>query len=92
MNKRLKFLDRYLTLWIFIAMAVGITIGYCFPSVSVTLGNMSSGSTNIPLAAGLLLMMYPPLAKVDYGLICIDSKRTACLKNENPRKNPGTCW
>lgn len=69
MNKRLKFLDRYLTLWIFLAMAAGITIGYIFPSVSTTLGNMSSGSTNIPLAAGLLLMMFPPLAKVDYGLL-----------------------
>jgi ACR3 family arsenite transporter len=69
MQPRLKFLDRYLTLWIFAAMAAGILIGKMFPSVSGIIGSWSTGSTNILLAAGLILMMYPPLAKVDYSLL-----------------------
>ncbi len=68
-NKRLNFLDRYLTLWIFAAMAIGVGIGYLFPSVSSAINNMGSGTTNIPLAIGLILMMYPPLAKVNYAKI-----------------------
>ena len=65
-RKKLGFLDRYLTLWIFIAMGIGIGVGYFIPSSSGFINSFSSGSTNIPLAIGLILMMYPPLAKVKY--------------------------
>lgn len=66
MNKRLAFLDRYLTLWIFLAMLVGVGIGYFIPSSKNVLSTFQSGSTNILLAVGLIVMMYPPLAKVKY--------------------------
>jgi ACR3 family arsenite transporter len=69
MQPKLKFLDRYLTLWIFLAMALGIFFGYFFPNISNITDSLSIGTTNIPLAVGLILMMYPPLAKVDYSLL-----------------------
>lgn len=69
MQIKLKFLDRYLTLWIFLAMLFGVGLGYFFPDIPNVTNSLSIGTTNIPLAIGLILMMYPPLARVNYSLL-----------------------
>ena len=68
-QKKLSFIDKNLTLWIFIAMGIGVGLGYFVPNISEVINAMSRGTTNIPIAIGLIIMMYPPLAKVNYSLL-----------------------
>lgn len=80
MRKRLGFLDRYLTVWIFTAMVLGIGIGYLFPGFASQLSALNTGITHIPIAIGLVVMMYPPLAKVDYNQMgLVFTKKTPLL-------------
>lgn len=78
-RKKLGFLDRYLTGWIFLAMGIGVTLGYLFPSTTSFIQSFSKGTTNIPLAIGLILMMYPPFAKVKYNRLAEVFKNTRVL-------------
>ena len=78
-NKRLSFLDRYLTIWIFMAMIIGVAIGNFYPAFAETIDSAGNDGTNIPLAIGLILMMYPPLAKVNYRLLPKVFKHTRIL-------------
>ncbi len=78
-TKSLSFLNKYLTLWIFLAMILGVMLGYFLPSASKVLVSLEQSGTNIPLALGLILMMYPPLAKVNYSLLPTVFKNTKIL-------------
>ena len=79
MKKHLNFLDRFLTLWIFLAMLIGVGIGYFIPNSADLINSFSRGTTNIPLEIGLILMMYPPLTKVDFSKIPIMFKKPKIL-------------
>lgn len=78
-SKKLSFLDKNLTLWIFVAMAMGVGLGYFIPSLPNVINSFNSGPTNIPIAIGLIIMMYPPLAKVNFALLPKVFKNTKIL-------------
>ncbi|MFD2552511.1 ACR3 family arsenite efflux transporter [Bizionia sediminis] len=78
-SKKLHFLDKHLTLWIFLAMIIGVGLGYFFPTFPNNINAFNSGTTNIPIAVGLILMMYPPLAKVNYATLPKIFKNTKIL-------------
>ncbi|WP_318640734.1 ACR3 family arsenite efflux transporter [Flavobacterium ardleyense] len=78
-SKKLNFLDKNLTLWIFVAMAIGVGLGYFIPSLPNVINSFNSGPTNIPIAIGLIIMMYPPLAKVNFALLPKVFKNTKIL-------------
>src|SRR5512143_553624 len=78
-GKGLSFFDRYLTLWIFATMILGVLVGYLYPATASFWDSMSSGTTNIPIAIGLVLMMYPPLAKVRYEQLPVVFKNVRLL-------------
>jgi len=78
-KKKLGFLDKNLTLWIFVAMIIGVSLGYFIPTFPDFINSFNSGTTNIPIAIGLIVMMYPPLAKVNYALLPKVFKNTKIL-------------
>jgi arsenite transporter len=78
-KKKLGFLDKNLTLWIFVAMIIGVSLGYFIPNFPDFINSFNSGITNIPIAIGLIVMMYPPLAKVNYALLPKVFKNTKIL-------------
>ena len=79
MAKKLSFIDKNLTLWIFLAMGFGIGFGYFLPNLPQYVNSLNKGTTNVPIAIGLILMMYPPLAKVNYALLPKVFKNTKIL-------------